>query len=288
MTATIAPPPPPTSGPPGTAPPPHGRGRFRGPRARRAWRVGGAIVTALLLVAALFQIITAIAHTTSVQTRSLTADDLRGVRTIEVRNQQGRVDVVGTDHDGIEARTEIREGLRPPTVDWTIDGDRLVVRATCPWFASEWCRVDHHIEVPSDLEVIVHAEHDDVRISDIDAAVDARTEHGSLELVRIAGPVRMRTDHGSARAAQLTAPTLSVRAAHGAVQVEFAATPQRIDVDAEFADVDIAVPDDGTTYAVSTVSTFGETVNNLPTDPRGESVIEVRTMFGRITLGHTP
>ena len=37
-----------------------------------------------------------------------------------------------------------------------VEGDRLVVRATCPRFLSTWCGVDYTIRVPRDVAVVAH------------------------------------------------------------------------------------------------------------------------------------
>jgi hypothetical protein len=284
-TTTMATPPPPRRDQRVPIP---GRRRFRSAGIRRAWVLGGGILTVVILVVGVLQVLSMIAHETTIVEESLTADELRGVRVVEVDSGHGAVHVVGTDGDGIRIRSEIREGLRAPTNEWRIDGDRLVITSDCPSFLSQFCGVDHDLQIPSGLKVVVATEHGDTRITGIDAPVDATTRHGSLEVVRVTGPIRIDAGFGNVRASQLTSPTLAVDVGHGDVEVSFASAPQRITVDAEFSDVDVAVPDDGTTYAVSTDAQFGETVNDLLTDPRSESVVEVRTKFGRISLGHAP
>lgn len=284
MTTTIAPPPAPRS-----SPEPGGRNRrWRSPGTRQAWVLGGSILTVVLLLGTLVQVVSLLAHETTTVVEDLDADALAGVRTLELHTDRGSVSVVGTDGTGVRLRAEERRGLMSPRNDWRIEGDRLVVRSECPPVLNEFCSVEHDIQVPRGMELVLDVDHGRTTVTDVDAAVTVRHDHGDLELVRVAGPVDVRSRHGQMRATQLSAPVATVDAEHGRVALEFATTPLRVRIRSEFSDVDVAVPDEPGTYAVMTSTEFGRATNALRTDPLSESSIEVTAEFGRVTLGYLP
>lgn len=282
MTATLNPPPPPSTR---TEPRPSPWKR-RG--VRQAWIVGGSIMTAIALAATLVQVVSGVARETFVVEETIPAADLDGVRIVQVENDRGSVNLVGTDADDVELTTEVTRGLRSPTHGWRIDGDRLVIESRCPNFIDQFCDVDHDIQVPREMEVVLDVQEGRTVASDVDGPLEARVDRGDMELIRISGPVTARVHHGALRASQISAPTLAADISHGRLEIAFAWTPTRVTIDSQFADVDVSVPDEPGTYAVSVETQFGNTTNALRTDPRSASSIEVTSEFGRVTLGYTP
>ena len=282
MAATLNPPPPPRT-PTEPRPSPWKR---RG--VRQAWILGGSIMTAVALVATLVQLVSAVAKETFVVEETIPAADRDGVRIVQVENGRGSVTLVGTDSEDVELTTEVSRGLRPATHGWRIDGDRLVIEARCPRFLDQFCEVDHDIRIPRELEVVLDVEEGRTVVSDVDGPLDARLARGDMELIRVSGPVTARVDFGALRASQISAPTLAADISHGRLEIAFVRTPTRVTVDSQFADVDLSVPDEPGTYAVSVETQFGDSTNGLRTDPRSTSSIEVTNQFGRVTLGYTP
>lgn len=268
----------------GTRPP-----RWTGRSARQAWIIGGSIVTVVMLLFSLLQVLSWLAQETTTVETVLTADQLAGVQVVEVRNDRGQVTVVGTADDQVRISSEVSRGLIAPTNGWHIDGDRLVVSSHCPPLLNDRCRVRHDIEIPAELGLVLDVEIGGARVSDVDGGADVTTEHGDLELVRVGGALRGDTAHGSLRGVQLTASTAAITSDHGDVSLEFATTPDRIVVDSDFGDVDLSFPDEpDAVFAVSLTTEFGRATNALRTDPTSSATVDVRSGFGRVTLGYTP
>ncbi|WP_195210653.1 DUF4097 family beta strand repeat-containing protein [Actinomarinicola tropica] len=270
-----------------TAPRPPSRPQIRH-RGRRAWRVGGAVVTVVVLLAAFLEVLTFIARETTVVETTFTAAQLADVRVLEITGERGSVDVVGSDGGGARLRSEVTRGLEAPRNEWRLDGDRLIVTSRCHLVFEEHCRVDHELTIPADLRVEVRSTSGTVRIADVDGAVRARTTMGDVELVGLSGPVDVDADMGDVTALRLRSSVVSVGLDHGRVDLTFDAPPDEVSIRSSFGDVAVAVPDVPGIYAISSSVRFGDLRNDLRTDGRSDSAITIDSDFGTVDLRYAP
>lgn len=287
MTTTFAPPP--SSPTPRPAPRDEGHGRrWRSRGIRQGWVLAGSVLTVVMLLFTAVQVVSLLARETTTVVDEISATDLAGVTIIELHGESGSVSITGTDRTGVRLQAEEQRGLVSPRNEWQIEGDRLVIRSECPPVLNQFCSVDHDIEVPAGMKVVLDVDHGRTVVTDVDGAVTVRHDHGNLELVRVAGPVDVRSRHGQLRGVQLSAPVATADTEHGRVALEFVESPLRVRIASEFGDVDVAVPDVPGTYAVTTSTEFGRATNALRTDPLSDSSIDVTVEFGRVTLGYLP
>lgn len=281
MAATTNPPPPPTTGihDPGCSPT---FWRRRG--IRTAWVVIGSLFTIVALAWGTIASVSRIAHEETTEQASWSAE---GITTVEIRNSAGGVEVVGADTDTIELTSHISRGLFDTDHDERIDGDRLILTVDCPWVVSDFCEVDQELVVPSQVAVEIVSYDGDTWVTDIDGPVNIFSEDGRVELARLSGTLDLEMRHGSAEGTQITSADASSSSEFGRVRLSFTSAPRLVTVDAEFGDVEILVPDDGTFYAVTSRTDFGNTDNQLRSDPDADSRIDVTTEFGSVRLGYS-
>lgn len=248
---------------------------------RTAWIILGSLFTAASLVAVTVQAVALLAHEETVEQRAWNA---AGIATIEIRNSTGDVDVTGADVPTIELRSEISRGLFDTEHSERIDGDRLVLTTDCPEVINHFCRVDQELVVPRGVAVEIVSYDGNTSVADVDGDVNLFSEDGRVDLARLAGDLDLEIRNGNAQASQLTARSVALSSEFGRVDLSFAEAPEEIVVDARFGDVEIAVPDDGRSYAVTSRTEFGRTDVELRTDPASDSRIEVHAGFGRVTL----
>jgi Putative adhesin len=251
---------------------------------RTAWIVLGSFFTIASVTWVAVETVARLAH--EVTTEELSWAD-SGITTVEIRNSAGDTAVVGTDTDTIELTSRISRGLFDTDHDARVEGDRLVLTTDCPEVINHFCEVDQRLVVPRGVEVEIVSYRGDTEVADVDGHVRIFNEDGRVDLARLGGRLDLDLRHGTAEGTQLRSADVTTTAEYGRVRLAFAEAPDLVTVDAQFGDVEILVPDDDTTYAVVSSTQFGDTDNQLRTDPQSPARIVVTTEFGRVRLGYT-
>ena len=132
------------------------------------------------------------------------------VQTLDVDSDGGTIHIEGTDDATATIDAEISDGLRSGHHDEQLQGDRLVVRATCPNFLSQWCGVEYTIHVPRDI------------------AVTATSSDSSIVVTGIDGDVQLHSSDGGVTAGDLQSPNVTASSGDGHVQLTFAAAPTQV------------------------------------------------------------
>lgn len=251
---------------------------------RVAWLVVGCLVAVPLLGFGTIQAASTVAHEErdEVTTIDLDTTDVRG---LVVDNGAGRVTVVGVEGaDAIVVRAHISDGLRNTGHSITTRDDHVFVRGTCPLFGSDWCSIAYTIEVPEDLFVNVKGQ-SSVRVSDVSGGLVATSDMGGVDLVRIGGEVTATSDQGRVEGHDLTAPRTTARADQGRVSLEFAESPDMVDVEADQGSVDIVLPEDPDVfYAVHMDADQGSENNSVNTQSTSDRSIAAKADQGSITI----
>ena len=87
---------------------------------RRAWWIGGSVVTAVVLVWGLVQVVGVLGRSTESVAEELVVD-LAG----------GSVEIRGTDRDELRVRGEVTSGLTTTSHREELEGSRFVVASAC-------------------------------------------------------------------------------------------------------------------------------------------------------------
>lgn len=258
----------------------------RGPGVRRAWLVVGCLATVPILGLGLVQAASTLAHEEHAEVATFDAADLSGV---VVDNGAGSVSVVGVeDARSVTVHARISEGLRATGHEISARDGQLRVDGSCPLFGSEWCGVDYTIEVPEDLRVAVDAR-GGVSVSDTSGGVVARSR-SHVELVRVGGEVEASADQGRLEGRDLSAGRVVADADQGRVVLEFATSPDAIDVEADQGTVDIVLTyEEDVFYAPpETEADQGTVSDRINQDPRSDRTIAVKADQGNITIRYAP
>jgi hypothetical protein len=252
---------------------------------RRLWRVGGGLLAVVLVPWAALQIVSQLAHEELTEVREFPAD---GIRVIEVRNGTGRVRVVGQDGAGgdrevVTVTTHVSEGLRSTGHHQRIEGDRLVLGATCPIFLESFCEVTYTVDTPPDVDVVVHGDLG-VSVDGIDGDVDVAADHGPVDLSRLGGAVRVDADHGSVRGSGLRSEDVDATTDQGTVLLRFDEPPRRVVAAAEHGDVEVVVPPGPAEYEVVAETNQGSVTRDIDTKPETDRSITATTDHGDVIL----
>ncbi len=130
----------------------------------------------------------------------------------------------------------------------------LFVDYTCG--QSEWCGGDLRVEMPPDTPVQTSLLSGDLRLADLDADVLANLREGRLT-IRGNGPGPV------------------VVAANGTVDLEFDATPSRVDVETAQGDVRLVLPEGD--YALDLEARQIRSDDGIRDDPDSGNVLRIRT-----------
>ena len=246
---------------------------------RRLWKILATVVAIPVLAFGVFQVPTALARQDRTVDRSVPAE---GIAVLDVGNQAGTVRVVGVEGaTTVSVHAEIRDGWRSSGHELRQDGDRLIVRGSCPIFGSDWCKVDYTIEVPRDVRVEVRAGLG-IEVSDLDGGLYASSDASRVEAARVAGDVTLRSDQGSIEATELTATRIDAEADQGSVRLEFTDSPDAVNAEADQGSIDIVLPDQpGVTF----ITDFSADQGTVSTDPIRQAPDSDRTLRAHADQG---
>jgi hypothetical protein len=232
--------------------------------ARTAWLAIGSLFAAGLLLFGTFSVVDVLAHE---QTTEVTVHD--GVSTVEIQSSDGRVQIRTADVAEVTASATVSEGLRATGVNRSIEGDRLVLRSTCPNVGGTWCSVDWDLVVPLGTDIVLRSDGDRAEVIGEFGVVDLRSEHAGVVVDGVARSVVAVSEHGD-------------------VTVRMAEPPDSVRALSEHGNVDIAVPDIDEGYRIEVSSNQGRTDIGVRTDPNAARTIEARTDHGNATVSATP
>jgi hypothetical protein len=256
-------------------------GTGRRPRWVRGWRALAVAVAVPTLLVGGCQVASVLAREDRVEVVEVAADLLAAV---DVRNDVGPTRIVGVPGaDTVTVTAEVRDGLRPTGHRVEHDGDRLVVRGSCPVIGSAWCRVGYTISVPPDMAVTARTT-GSLAVSDVDAAVDVDVRQGSLELERLGGDVVARAGQGRIAGTDLATARFDASAGQGSIEIRFGTSPHAVSLRAGQGAIDITLPDEeGVDYALDASAGQGSVTTPIRSDPRSDRTMTLRAGQGSIT-----
>jgi hypothetical protein len=248
---------------------------------RTAWLAVGSVTAAAALVSGTFNIVELLAHEMESRVASFPAE---GIEVIDIDNDAGSITITSADVDQITVRTRIGHGLRRSASSVRVEGDRLLLRGSCPIIGSQWCNVRYTIEVPSDVDVVVSGDNDGITVSGIVGNVQLHSDNGSITASDITGDIDLTADNGSIRATRVTSDSVQASSDNGSIRLELASSPHNVKATSDNGNIIVVVPQGDELYAVDISTDNGSTDNRLRTDIASDRHVVATTDNGSVTL----
>lgn len=207
------------------------------------------------------------------------------VRVLDIE-ASGSITVIGTDARGVVTIDEhVSDGLMLPDRSIRTEGDRLVVRGTCPEFLATWCGDDFVVRAPRGVRVIARG--DGISVRGMSAGADLSTRGDSIDVVGGQGAMRLSSHGGDIRARVLAATRVEASSYGGNISLTFSVPPDHVDASSHGGNVDVAVPDGPVSYRVDTSTSGGSESTRVRTDPDGDRIIRAQSSGGDVTVRYT-
>ena len=231
---------------------------------------GRTLVRSLALVLALALVVLGTVNIIgSLGRDSLTVDEVfRGVRVVDVEVDVESVEVLARRGSSTQLERVIAWSLKRPTISQRREGDRLVVRSSCPAQIGRGCSGTVRLLVPPDTEV------------------RASSSAGSVRVVGLAGTVQLDSSAGSVEAIDLFSANLSASSSAGSVSLSFAAAPTLVSATSSAGTVEVLVPRGNETYRVDAGSSAGSSDVSVRTDPGSPRVLRARSSAGSVRIDY--
>jgi hypothetical protein len=220
-----------------------------------AWYALGGIVAVASLLWGTLQTVGLLGHDQREERTEVPAEQ---IDLLEIRSDNGRVDLVRGDDGLVVVHARISEGLVATDFSVTPVDGTLRVRVGCSWLTGPWCRADLRIEVPPTM------------------AVDVGTDTGRITVTDLAGPLVANSDTGSIRSSRLASATVEATSDAGEILLRFTESPEAVRAASDARSVTVVVPDDEATYRVDATSDSGPVRTEVRTDPSARRTIEIR------------
>lgn len=237
------------------------------------WVVGGAFTGAVLLFAMCVAGVWIWIVSSPQDESEHTQEYAEALSSVEVTNEIGDIELAAATGNALEVHRESTWRGEEPEVTEAMRGDVLAVEADCDdgmftFFGSDRCKVEFGLMVPTGVDTEVRTSVGEVHLDGLDGGIDVESSVGEIE------------------GTNLRASSTDIDSDVGSIRLEYAQVLGDIDVRTETGDVEILVPDDGTTYDVVFQSSVGGQDIGIATDPdsRADYVIRVSTSVGDLTV----
>ncbi|MEU2714863.1 DUF4097 family beta strand repeat-containing protein [Streptomyces sp. NPDC007205] len=167
-----------------------------------------------------------------------------------------------------------------PTLSWSLDGDRLVLREHCSGLFAD-CSARYRVEVPSGIGVRVVDGSGDVRASGFTAALGIRTSNGDVHVTDSSGPLDLQSDNGAVRA-EVTSRRVRAEDSNGAVDLELGAVPDTVDAHSDNGAVTVTLP--RSEYHVTAESDNGAVSVGVSQRDRSPHRVTADSANGKVTV----
>lgn len=251
---------------------------------RRGWIIGGSVVAVVMLGFGGIQAIGLVAR----QDRTVRDRfDASGLSVVDVTSDDGDVVVIGDEETAVRVVIRLSEGWRKVERTARIDGDRLVLASSCPWFGGPFCDADYEVHVPPGMRVVARSDNGDATVRDVDGGAELVSSNGNVVGRHLAGKVTLRTDNGDATATGLAGATVSGTSNNGDVSLSFATSPQSATAISNNGDVDVLVPRGPQLYAVDATTDNGDVRTPIRTDPTSSRRLIARSDNGDVVVRYS-
>ncbi len=251
--------------------------RFRAP-----WLIGGSVLTVAVLGFGTLQGVGVLAHQTE-RTHTIISNPVRSVTV----SGDSRVRILGTDEATITIDATISKGLASPTHAAAVEGDRLVVSASCPAFLNTWCGVSYTLRIPKDLPVVVHSDGDGISVTGVDGDLDLSSSGGGITVNGGSGRQHLDSSGGSVNAKGIDATVVNASSSGGGVHLSFTAPPNDVTADSSGGGIRIDLPNSTVAYRVEASSSGGSTHTAIRIDPASAHLIRAHSSGGGVTISYT-
>src|SRR5690606_10982435 len=133
--------------------------------------------------------------------------------------------VVAASGDDVAVDADVTYGLRDADVDARVEGDSLVVDASCPIVVFGTCDVDFTIAVPPGVAVRARASGGGITVDGVDGPVDVSSSGGGVRLIDTGGAVVARASGGGVRGVDLRSDVVDAESSGGGVRLSFTTAP---------------------------------------------------------------
>jgi hypothetical protein len=250
---------------------------------RRPWVGAGAVIALASLGWGTFQVTSALAFDRQKFRESFAATESAAVRTIDVDNSAGSVDIVGSDRGDIAINGAVIRGIESPKHSERIAGDTLEIDASCHSISS-FCSVDYDIQVPRDVAVRIRASGGGVRVANVTGRQDIGASGGGVRVEGAEGALHLRSSGGGITAVALHSADADVDSSGGGVRLEFIDAPQTVRATSSGGGVTVVIPDTDISYNVDASSSGGGVSRDVRSDPASSRTISVHSSGGGVTV----
>jgi hypothetical protein len=206
---------------------------------------------------------------------------------VQLQGGDDQLTIVPDAVDHVVVQQTVRRGIQHTRGVNRVDAAGVLhLGVRCPKLVPTFCDITTTVHVPADLDVRGSLGDGSVTASGLHGSFHVSTGDGSIHLDRQVGDVWLASGDGTVRLTELRARHVAVSTGDGSVSIDLAAPPDSVVLHSGDGTVSLAVPDDGTPYAVTTSTGDGHVSNDLANDPRASRRIDVHTGDGSVHLSY--
>jgi hypothetical protein len=252
-------------------------------KSSRAWLIGGSFFSVVLLAFGVMQGVGLLAHKRHRNHSVVTAP----VRSVDISSGGGSVSVVGTTGRNVVIDAAVSEGLFAATNQVAVQGDRLVVRSSCPPLFNPFCKVDYTVQMPQALPLRIHSSGGGIYVDGVTGDLDLASSGGGVHVTGSRGRLLLRSSGGGIGATETLSTTADASSSGGGIRLAFSQPPNLVRAGSSGGGITIQLPHTSDTYRVDIGSSGGSSHNDVRTDPTSTRLIHARSSGGSVRVQYT-
>ncbi|MGV9304855.1 DUF4097 family beta strand repeat-containing protein [Nonomuraea sp. NPDC003727] len=206
--------------------------------------------------------------------------------TLTVKARVGDLRVVPGDASGVKVDRWLQGSAgEPGKSTWALENGQLSLRTDCTVFFAT-CGARYTVHLPPGVKLLVEGGDERVTLSGLDQDVTVATTGGDILADGLSGVLRLRTSEGLIRSRATRSADVRAHSRDGAVRVQFAAPPGRVDALSREGGVVVTVPEGE--YGITAESRNGRTDAEFKDAGKGsERTIVARSVDGDVRVSRT-
>jgi DUF4097 and DUF4098 domain-containing protein YvlB len=208
------------------------------------------------------------------------------VREVQVSSDTGDLRITSSaSATGVVVNTRVSSAFAHPDHGAAVSNGVLEVTGSCPSVVIfDRCSVDFTLVVPPGTVVTARTGTGDVRVQGVTAPVTARSSTGDVTAAGLRGPADLSTNTGDVDGVDLSGADVKADSDTGDVHLVFATAPTTVSATTDTGDVKVRVPDDGTSYHVTSHVNTGDEKISAPVNSNSPRTVVLRSSTGDVKL----
>jgi hypothetical protein len=203
------------------------------------------------------------------------------VTSIEVDSSSGTIKLI--DGSDLSITRTDRYVFKKPSSEAVVENGVLRLEGDCGGLRVGDCSVSFDVAVPANIPVSVKAA-GSVKVTGLKSDVSVDVKSAAVDMEDTYGRVEVKTTNGDVSGVKVSSRDVKVETKSGGAEMQFASSPNNVEVVSDSGAVTVQVPKSSTAYNIDAVTRSGKMTVDVRRDTSSPFAIKARSESGNVTV----